>query len=240
MIYYEHHLGDYLRDTAHLSVLEDGVYRRLIDAYYIRERALPTDLRDCCKLARANSKAEREAVASVLKEFFTLQEDGYHQSRADVEIARFSDKQEKARRSAEARWSAVRSGSERNADGTRTHSEGISERNADGMLSNPQSPDKNPPTPRKRGNGHSRKTEIPDGFTLTPDREAYIRAKIPDADPAALIEAFASKAKAKGWTYVDWDQALQTYVRNCAPGSGHFAAGQYPRRGIAAGGIQWQ
>ena len=59
MNYYEHHLGDYVRDTAHLSMLEDAAYRRLLDAYYIREAPLPTDVRDCCKPARAQSKPER-------------------------------------------------------------------------------------------------------------------------------------------------------------------------------------
>ncbi|MCX8016610.1 MAG: YdaU family protein [Rhodocyclaceae bacterium] len=105
MNYYEHHLGDYVRDTAHLSMLEDAAYRRLLDAYYIRERPLPCSLDECCKLARAYSDQEREAVAYVLREFFVLQDDGYHNRRADAEIARYRDKQVKARRSAQARWS---------------------------------------------------------------------------------------------------------------------------------------
>ncbi len=100
MNYYEHHLGDYMRDTAHLSMMEDAAYRRLLDAYYVREKALPTDLRECCKLARAVSKAERDAVAYVLREFFNLQDDGYHQKRADEEIAKFleSEPDREARR----------------------------------------------------------------------------------------------------------------------------------------------
>ncbi len=91
MNYYEHHLGDYMRDTAHLSMLEDAAYRRLLDAYYIRERALPGDLRECYKLARATSRSEREAVSYVLKEFFQQHKDGYHQRRADAEIARYRE-----------------------------------------------------------------------------------------------------------------------------------------------------
>ena len=87
--YYEHHLGDYMRDTAHLSMLEDAAYRRLLDAYYVREKPLPADLRECYKLARASSKQEREVVAYVLREFFTLGDDGHHQARADEEIAKF-------------------------------------------------------------------------------------------------------------------------------------------------------
>jgi uncharacterized protein YdaU (DUF1376 family) len=89
--YYEHHLGDYMRDTAHLSLLEDGAYRRLLDAYYTRERPLPPDLRDCCKLARASTKPERDAVAYVLRVFFEQRDDGYHQKRADEEIARYRE-----------------------------------------------------------------------------------------------------------------------------------------------------
>lgn len=135
MNYYEHHLGDYMRDTSHLSIIEDCVYRRLLDAYYIRERALPIDAKECCKLARAASKNEREAVAYVLREFFQLLADGHHQGRADKEIARFQDKQRKAKASADARWSQRETHSEGNADAMRTHSEGNATR------ARPQSPD---------------------------------------------------------------------------------------------------
>jgi len=117
--YYEHHLGDYLRDTAHLSMLEDGAYRRLIDAYYIRCAPLPIAKKDCYRLVRAAKKNERESVDAILKEFFLLAEDGWHHKRCDQEIARFLDKKEKARLSAEARWNP----SERNANAMRTHSE---------------------------------------------------------------------------------------------------------------------
>lgn len=142
MNYYEHHLGDYVKDAGHLSMIEDGAYRRLLDAYYSRERALPADLKECCKLARASSKPEREAVAYVLREFFELRSDGYHQGRADKEIGRFQDKQAKARRSANARWNRDESQSEIDANacpnGMRTHSEGNAPR------ARPQSPDTKP------------------------------------------------------------------------------------------------
>lgn len=101
MNFYEHHLGDYMRDTAHLSMIEDAAYRRLLDAYYIRGAPLPADLRDCCKLARAHSKVERDAVAYVLREFFDLRDDGHHQDRADREIARYLEKQPEAQRKRE-------------------------------------------------------------------------------------------------------------------------------------------
>lgn len=97
MNYYEHHLGDYIRDTAHLSMIEDSAYRRLLDTYYAREKPLPADVAACCKLARAHSEEERAAVAYVLGEFFKLGEDGHRQARADAEIARYVRKMETQR-----------------------------------------------------------------------------------------------------------------------------------------------
>ena len=103
MNYYEHHIGDYLKNTAHLSMIEDAAYRRLIDAYYTREAPLPNDSKAVQKLARAQSKDERAAVDYVLDEFFELREDGWHQSRCDEEIAKY---REKAPRSQEKRDNA--------------------------------------------------------------------------------------------------------------------------------------
>lgn len=91
MNYYEHHLGDYAKKAGHLSMIEDGAYRRLLDVYYSRERALPADVRECCKLARASTKPERDAVAYVLREFFVLADDGHHHKRCDEEIAKYQE-----------------------------------------------------------------------------------------------------------------------------------------------------
>jgi len=114
--YVEHHFGDYARDTAHLSIIEHGAYRLLLDLYYVREKLLPADMKECCRLVRAVSAAERKAVASVLAEFFERGPDGWLHRRCESEIARFRDKQEKAKRSASARWNAPKSQSERNAN----------------------------------------------------------------------------------------------------------------------------
>lgn len=84
MNYYEHHLGDYTRDTAHLSMLEHGAYRLLLDRYYICEAGIPAD--QAHRLARAKSEDERAAVDAVLLEFFTLQDGVYRNRRADAEI----------------------------------------------------------------------------------------------------------------------------------------------------------
>lgn len=92
---------------------------------------------------------------------------------------------------------------------------------------------KETPKTRKR-----RKVTLPESFALTADLTAYIGKAIPDADPEALFAKFTDQAAAGAWEYADWSKAFRGYVRNCAPKSGHFAAGQYPRRG--ADGIVWE
>jgi uncharacterized protein YdaU (DUF1376 family) len=84
--YYPHHIGDYLRDTAHLSMLEDAAYRRMLDWYYASEKPLPLDIEYLYKLCRAKSSDEREAVDGVLHHFFRKYPDGWHNKRADEEI----------------------------------------------------------------------------------------------------------------------------------------------------------
>ena len=124
MHYYQHHIGDYAQATAHLSMLEDAAYSRMLRWYYAEEKPLPSDAAAVCRIVRATSKQEREAVEIVLSEFFVLQADGYHQRRADAEIAQFTDKQNKARRSAKARWDKEHEQCERNANALPTQCEG--------------------------------------------------------------------------------------------------------------------
>lgn len=96
MNYYNHHIGDYAKDTAHLSMMEDGAYRRLIDICYASEKPLPLESRAVYRLARAQSKAERDAVDVVLREFFDRRDDGWHQKRCDEEIAKAMEEVEES------------------------------------------------------------------------------------------------------------------------------------------------
>ena len=100
MNYYPFNIGDYLAHTAHLSVVEDCAYRRLIDTYYLTEKALPLDVKACARLIRM--REHESEVAAVLAEFFTETPGGWTQARCDEEILRYQDKNSKARASAAA------------------------------------------------------------------------------------------------------------------------------------------
>jgi uncharacterized protein YdaU (DUF1376 family) len=149
--YYEHHIGDYAQATAHLSFIEDAAYSRLIRKYYAEEKNLPADIKSVQRLVGARTKEEREAVANILEEFFTLESDGWHNKRCDAEIAKYQGKQVKARASAQARWD------KRKPDAMRTHSE--SDANAS------QGNDANAMRTQCEGNAH----QTPDTRHQTPD-----------------------------------------------------------------------
>jgi uncharacterized protein YdaU (DUF1376 family) len=104
MNYYNFHIGDYARRTRHLSVLEDLFYRRLLDLYYTRETPLPLELSQLYRLTMANDETFREALRSVLSEFFRQTEEGWVNARADEEIAVMREKQQKQRERANKRW----------------------------------------------------------------------------------------------------------------------------------------
>jgi uncharacterized protein YdaU (DUF1376 family) len=90
MNYYERHLGDYAKDTAHLSMLEHGAYGLLLDRYYATECGIPAD--QAHRLARARTKEEKQAVDSVLAEFFKLVDGVWINNRASDEITKAQSK----------------------------------------------------------------------------------------------------------------------------------------------------
>jgi uncharacterized protein YdaU (DUF1376 family) len=84
--WYAHYTADYERKTSHLTMLEDGAYRRMLDHYYATGIALPLNADHLYRICRAFSDEERNAIDSVLKQYFVRKRDGYHNNRADEEI----------------------------------------------------------------------------------------------------------------------------------------------------------
>ncbi len=95
MNFYKRHVGDYLRDTAHLSLLEHGVYTRLLDVYYTREGPIPDE--QAARLIGARSSEERKAVSRVLSEFFVREGGTWAQKRCEREIQAATSKAERNR-----------------------------------------------------------------------------------------------------------------------------------------------
>src|SRR3546814_727314 len=84
MHYYPRYSSHYLAKTLHLTMVQDGAYSRLLDWYYTNERPIPHDSR--YEIARARKKAERDAVDTVLAQYFVYQANKYTNGRAEKEI----------------------------------------------------------------------------------------------------------------------------------------------------------
>ena len=208
MFYYQHHIGDYLSHTANLSLLEHGVYTRLLQTYYMTEKPIPLD--DPWRTIGARDSAERSAVEYILTTFFTKTEDGYVQSRCNKELNSYKEKSQKASKSAKVRWDSY----ERNANAMRTHSEG----NANGMLTINHKPLTNKPIKKKE-------YPTPDGVSdsVWQDFLQISKAKKSPMTATALkgIEREASKA---GMT-------LSEAITSCCElGWARFNAGWYAER----------
>lgn len=91
MNFFEFHCGDYAEATGHLTFIEDAAYMRLLRKCYASERPIPADIAAAQRLVGARTDDERAAVETVLREFFELRDDGWHQARVDSEIARFKE-----------------------------------------------------------------------------------------------------------------------------------------------------
>lgn len=82
MNYFDLHIGDYQRKTAHLSLAEHGAYSLMLQTFYATERPLPSDRKVLYRLLRADSVVERKAVDAVATEFWPQTEAGLVNKRA--------------------------------------------------------------------------------------------------------------------------------------------------------------
>ena len=97
MHYYPKNIGDYRRDTMHLSLLEHGVYMTLIDHYILNEEPFSDNIEDILWLVGARTEEEKNAVSLILNKFFKKKDDGYYHKRCDEEIQRYKKNAEVAR-----------------------------------------------------------------------------------------------------------------------------------------------
>jgi len=95
MHYYQFNIGDYKKNTYHLSLIEDGIYRRLLDKAFDTEKPLDKDIDILCRvLCLSDYKTETQAI---LNEFFKLDKNGWVNKRVKRELAEYSAKATTAR-----------------------------------------------------------------------------------------------------------------------------------------------
>lgn len=89
MNFYPHHISDFNNATRHLTRVERSVYRDAIEHYYDTESVLTGDFDRLAKRLLCVTQEEKDALKSVLDEFFQQTEEGYFHVRCDFEIEKY-------------------------------------------------------------------------------------------------------------------------------------------------------
>ena len=207
MNHYPRHIGDYLRDTGHLSLLEHGVYSRLLDLYYLNDGPIPGDIAGLCRKLGARSVDERAAVEAVVTEFFTPIEDGsLSHKRCQIVIEKYRDFGKAQRERALKRYVKP-------AGGMPAADQNLPAAcQPDGMPTINHKPETNnqkpitidiPPSPPAGGKGFDWFVDLPEELDTPEFRAAFLewikyRKKIKAPYPAASVPAMWRKAQQAG------------------------------------------
>jgi uncharacterized protein YdaU (DUF1376 family) len=219
MHYYKHHIGDYRRCTAHLSLLEHGVYRQLLDWYYLDESPIPNETQSVYRRLAARTEVEQRAVDAVLADFFTQTPDGWINNRCSKQIGKYHDNAEKNRESGKLGGRPKKT--ESVIDGFISETESKPNGNPDITLTinhkpptiNQQQKQEHTPdgvTPVKKS-AKARKFPIPADFGISDAVRKWAASK-GHTNLERRLEHFVNSAKANGYVYSDWDAAFRNAI----------------------------
>jgi uncharacterized protein YdaU (DUF1376 family) len=155
-------VGDYLKDTGHLTTEQHGAYLLLLMAYWARGGALVVDDARLAATARLTPQQWAKHKA-VLAEFFVERDGHWVNKRSEVEIKRAHEKMEAKARAgatgANARW---QTDGNRIATALRPHKKRNGKTDADAMAKRCPSPSPSHKVSQERGETLARPPEISD------------------------------------------------------------------------------
>ncbi|GLC92238.1 hypothetical protein Tamer19_16460 [Cupriavidus sp. TA19] len=96
MNFYRFFIRDFDADTKGLDFTQHGAYRKLLDLFFDTELPLTRNRLGLYKLVGATRKAEREAVDSVLIQYWIETDEGWVQKRAAHELAKLQERRKVA------------------------------------------------------------------------------------------------------------------------------------------------
>lgn len=199
MNFFKLYIGDYQRDTAHLTMAEHGAFLLMLQHYYATEKPLPVG-RALHRILRAETDEERNAIDSVAAQFWTLTDDGLINARADEEIGKAREQADTNRRIARAREEKRRV--------ERTEHEACSNRE-------PNHSHSHIPT-SLRSVGRARATRLPPNWEPSDVDWGNACIALHTTGAKRELEKFrdywAAKAGAGG-TKADWDATWRNWVR---------------------------
>lgn len=252
MNYYAFHIGDYKAHTQHLTPMEDLIYRRMLDLYYLNESPLP----DAQKIARSICLRDHISdIETILAEFFTDTTEGYIHERCEREIKAMNEKSGKAKASAQARW---KKGNDANAMRTQCGTDAFASKNdANAMRSgcernapNTQYPIPNTKEKEEEGARMFSDSDTRRFFAMPMDwkpshdeLQKYVNGKIHDGKPLTLEMVLehladyreATHAKGEKRTESEWCRALVKWAQRCLITPRQVQAQNAPKNGLPGG-----
>ena len=100
MHYYQHHIGDFIKDTSFLTNEEVGIYMKMIWIYYDTEEPIPNSLAELSM--RVNARGKEDLIKGLLDLFFISSTEGWHHKRCDKEIEHYRQQLEFASKAGKA------------------------------------------------------------------------------------------------------------------------------------------
>jgi len=223
MHYFNWNISDYMSHTSHLNEMEDLAYRRMLDWLYLHEILLPKDVEEIARVIRMRSHSD--SIAVVLLEFFEEHNEGWWHKRVDKELDAFRVRSEKAKKSAEARWSKNKASVDANASKTQCHtkqSESMLYKNQEPITNNQLVISPKAKTKPKTKNAKNKpKTKLPNDFELTQERgikamKYWQKKNRRDLNPRLkdIFDKFKNHHIQHGSSMANWEAAWQTWYTN--------------------------
>lgn len=200
MHHYPHNIGDFRKDTPHLSPSEKGIYRDLLDYAYATEKPLPDDLDMLCRVTGAVRGPERVLVGKLLAEFFTRCTHGWEHKRVIKEIRKYYAKSDAGKLGADAKHYGKQHGKDAGEldaiESSKQHGKDAGERTSNHKRARNQEPSTNNQEPSTIG---------------------AVSAIAADVDPVLLEEPPITEKKEGGraevWLDVESDEARRVVNR---------------------------
>lgn len=206
MHYYQHHIGDFIKDTSYLTNEEVGIYLKLLWIYYDTEEQLPNNTLTLSM--KVGARENEGAVKGILEMFFRPTENGWSHDRCDREIAQYHSLLTKASNAGKASAAARKL----NKDSTDVQ-QAFNASSTDVVPTMNHEPGTNNQEPLK-AKSEKRATQLPKEFAPNDGHKDLAKeigvALFPE------FKKFVDYCVANGKTYKDWDAALRNWIRNAA------------------------
>ena len=206
MHYYQHHIGDFIKDTSFLTNEEIGIYLKLIWLYYDSEKPLPNNLFELGM--KTATRDNQDVLEGLLGMFFVLDEKNkcWNHTRCDKELEHYKQQLNTASKAGKA--SALKRAMNKNPTSVE---QALNERSTEIQPTNNQEP------LTKNQDKKTLGKRLANDFLFPLEWEQFCQQARPELSPVKTFDQFKdywiAQAGQKG-VKLDWFATWRNWVRN--------------------------